>query len=121
MDGLYSLLLLGAVNDIEDLAASAIDFVPGMWLDPLFDSRNDFGTVVFESAFISADFDSGEFPHIYKVEDPTNSLADVERSHYQDVWNDSDRAEFSSLWNSNAFRRLKKAELPKNANTMTVK
>ena len=28
---------------------------------------------------------------------------------------------FSGLWNSNAFRRLKKGELPKNANVVTGK
>ena len=46
---------------------------------------------------------------------------DVERSQYQDVWNDSDYAEFSGLLNSNAFRRLKRGELPKNANVETGK
>ena len=30
IDGLYNPLLLGAVNDIEDLAASAVGFAPGM-------------------------------------------------------------------------------------------
>ena len=49
------------------------------------------------------------------------SFADVERSQYQDVWNNSDHAEFSGLWNSNAFRRLKMGESPKNANVVTVK
>ena len=31
IDGLYNPLLLGVVNDSEDLAVSAIDFSPGMW------------------------------------------------------------------------------------------
>ena len=31
------------------------------------------------------------------------------------------RCEFNGLWNSNAFRRLKKGELPKNANIVTGK
>ena len=30
IDGLYNPLLLGAVNDSEDLAASAMDFAPGI-------------------------------------------------------------------------------------------
>ena len=30
IDGLYNPLLLGVVNDSEDLAASAMDFAPGM-------------------------------------------------------------------------------------------
>ena len=49
------------------------------------------------------------------------SFAGAERSQYQDVWNDSDYAEFSGLSNLNAFRRLKKGELPKNANVVTGK
>ena len=57
IDGRYILLLLGVVNDIEDLAANAMDFAVGMGLDPLLDSGNDFGAVVSESAFASsADF-----------------------------------------------------------------
>ena len=42
-DGLYSSLLLGAVNDTKDLAANAMDFAPGIWLNPLLDSGNGFG------------------------------------------------------------------------------
>ena len=61
------------------------------------------------------------FHNVSKIEDPQMSFADVERSQYQDVWNDSDYAEFSGLWNSNDFRRLKKGELPKNANVVTGK
>lgn len=30
-DGLYSPLLLGAVNNVEDLASSAIDFALDVW------------------------------------------------------------------------------------------
>ena len=30
IDGLFNPLLFGAVNDTEDLAASAMDFAPGM-------------------------------------------------------------------------------------------
>ena len=55
------------------------------------------------------------------MEDSPTSFTDVERSQYQDVWNDSDYAEINALWNSNAFRRLKKGELPKNANVLTGK
>ena len=51
IDGLYNPLLLGAVNDTEDLAASAIDFAPGMWLNLLLDSGNSFGAVIFERVF----------------------------------------------------------------------
>ena len=120
-DDLYNPQLLDAVNDTEELATSAMDFSPGTWLNPLPGSRNDYGAAVSESAFATADFDCREFPHISKVEDPPISFVDVERSQYQDVWNDSGYAESSGLWNSNAFRRLKKGELPKNANVVTGK
>ena len=63
--------------------------------------------MISEIAFTTADFDCSEFPHISKIEDPPISFANAERSQYQDVWNDSDYAEFSGLWNSNAFKRLK--------------
>ena len=121
IDGLYNPLLLGAVNDSEDLAASAMDFAPGMWLKTLPDSGNGFGAVISESAFAAAGVGCSKFAHVSKIEDPPMSFADVDRSQYQDVWNDSGYAEFSGLWNSNAFRRLKKGELPKNANVVTGK
>ena len=63
-DGLYNPLLLDAVNDTDDLATSAMDFSPGMWLNPLPDSRIVFGAVVSESAFATADFDCREFPRV---------------------------------------------------------
>ena len=97
IDGLHNPLLLGAVNNSEDLVASAMDFTPGTWLNPLRDSGNGFGAVISESAFAAAGY-SG-FPHISKIEDPPTSFADVERSQDQDVWNDSDYAEFSGPWN----------------------
>ena len=51
---------------------------------------------------------------VTKIEDPPMSFAEyVERSQYPDVWNDSDYAEFSYLWTSNAFGRLKMEELPR--------
>ena len=50
-----------------------------------------------ESAFASADSDDRDFPHISKIEDPPISFADIGRSQYHDVWNDSDYAEFSGL------------------------
>ena len=121
IDDLYNPLLLGAVNDSEDLAASAMDFAPGMWLNPLPDSGNGFGSVISESAFAAAGVGYSKLPHLSKIEDPPMSFADVERSQYQDVWNDSDYAEFSGLRNSNVFRRLNKGELPKNANVVTGK
>ena len=121
VDGLYNPLLLGAVNDTEDLAASAMDSACGMWLNPLLDSGIGFKAVKSESEFAAADVDCSEFPHICKIEDPPTSFADVERSYYQGIWNDSDYAGFSGLWNPNAFRRLKKGELPKNANVVTGK
>ena len=31
-DSLYNPLLLGAVHDVENLAAGAIDIAPGVWL-----------------------------------------------------------------------------------------
>ena len=90
-------------------------------MNPLPDSGNGFGAVISESAFAAADVGYSEFPHVTKIEYSSMSLADEKRSQYQDVWNDSDYAEFSDLWNSNAFRRLKKGELPKNANVVTGK
>ena len=42
IDGLYNPLLLGAVNDTRDLAASAMNSAPGMWLNPSLDSGNGF-------------------------------------------------------------------------------
>ena len=120
-DGLYNPLLLGTVSDSEDLAASAMDFAPGMWLNPLPDSGNSFGAVFSESAFAAAGVGWSKFSHFSKIEDPPMSFADVERSQYQDVWNHSDYAEFGGLWSSNVFRRLKKGELPKNANVVTEK
>ena len=90
-------------------------------MNPLLDSGNSFWSAVSESAFATADFDCSNFPHISKIEDPPISSADVERSEYQDGWNDCDYAEFSGLWNSNASRRLKKEELPKNASVVTGK
>ena len=92
-----------------------------MWLNLLPDSRNGFGAVISESAFAAADVDCSKLPHISKIEDPPMSFADVERSQYQDVWNDSYYAEFSGLWYSNAFRRLKQEELSKNVNVVTGK
>ena len=38
-DGLYNPLLLGAMNNTEHLAASVMDFAPGMWLNPMLDSE----------------------------------------------------------------------------------
>ena len=121
IDGLHNPLLLGAVYDSKDLAASAMDFAPGMWLNPLPDSGNGFGVVISESAFAAAGVGCSKFPHISKIEDPPMSFADIEPSQYQDVWNDPDYAEFSGLRISNASRRLKKGELPKNANGVTGK
>ena len=43
IDGLYNPLLLGAVNDSEDLAVSAMDFATSMWLNPLPDFGNGLG------------------------------------------------------------------------------
>ena len=97
IDELYNPLLLGAENDSEDLTASAMDFAPGIWLNPLPDSGNGFGAVISESAFAAADVGCSKFPHVSKIEDPPISFAEVELSQYQDVWNDSDYAEFSGL------------------------
>ena len=81
IDGLYNPLLLGAVNDTEGLAASTMNFAPGMWLDPLLDSGNGFVAVVSESVFVAADFDCSEFPHISKVENLFQLvLRDIKRS-----------------------------------------
>ena len=94
IDGLYNPLLLGVVNDSEDLATSAMNFAPGMWSNPLPDSGNGFGAMLYESAFAAADVGCSKFPLVSKIEDPPISFADVERSQYQDVWNDSNYAEF---------------------------
>ena len=80
-----------------------------------------FGAVLSESAFEAVNFDCREFLHISMIEDPALSVADVKRSQYQDVWNDSDYAEFSRLWNSNVFKGLKKGKSPKSANVVTGK
>ena len=64
IDGLYNPLLLGAVNDSENLAASAMDCAPSMWLNPLPDSGNGFGTVVSESVFAATDVGCSKFPHV---------------------------------------------------------
>ena len=72
IDGLYNSLLLGAVNDTKGLAASAMNFAPGMWLDPLLDSGNGFGAMASEIVFAAADFDCSEFPYISKVEGSSN-------------------------------------------------
>ena len=121
IDGLYNLLLLGTINNTEDLATSTMDFAPGMWLNPLIDSGNGFGAVISESAFAAADVDRSEFPHVSNIEDPPISFADVERPQYQNIWNDADYAEFSGLGNWNIFRRLQKGQLPKNATVVTEK
>ena len=76
IDGLYNPLLLGAVNDSEDLAASAMDFAPGMWLNPLPDSGNGFGAVISESAFAAAGVGCNKFPHVSMIEDLPMSFAD---------------------------------------------
>ena len=60
-----------------------------------------------------------ENSHIRIIYGPPISFADSERWQYWYVWNDSDYTEFSGLWNSNAFRRLKKGGLGKNANILT--
>ena len=69
MDGLYSPLLLGTVTDTEDLAASAMDFAPGVWLNPLLDSGDSFRVMAPEDAYVSADFDFDctQFLHISKT------------------------------------------------------
>ena len=78
--------------------------------------------MISETAFAAADdADCSELPHISKIEYPPISVADVERSQYQDVWNDSENAEFSGLWNSNAFRRMEMGELSNNGNVVTGK
>ena len=77
IDGLYNLLLLGAVSDSEDLGVSAMDFAPGMWLNPLPDPGNGFGAVISESAFATADFGCSAFPYISVIDDSPISFADV--------------------------------------------
>ena len=64
IDGLYYPLLLGAVNDSEDMAASAMGFAPGMWLNPLPDSGNRFGALISESVFTAADVVCSRFPRV---------------------------------------------------------
>ena len=85
IDGLYNPLLLSAVNDTEGLAAGAAGFAPSMQLNPVLDSGDRFGTVIFESAFAAAGFDCSEFPCISKIEYPLIDFADVEGSQCQDV------------------------------------
>lgn len=78
-DDLYHPLLPGIVNNAEDLSVSAMDFAPGMLLDPLLDSRTGFGAVYSENAFASATIDRSELPNISKIEYPPNRFADVKR------------------------------------------
>ena len=63
-DGLYNPLLLGAANDTEDLATSAMNSLPGTGLNPLPDSGNVSGAVICESAFATADFDCSDLPRV---------------------------------------------------------
>ena len=111
-DGVYNPWMIGRVNDVEDLAARAIDFAPCVWLNPLFYSGNDFGAVSSESAFAIGDSDGREFPYTSTTGDPPISSTDAERLQYQDISNDSDYAEFSGLWNSNAYKTLEEGGLP---------
>ena len=91
-----------------------MDFAPGMlWLNPLPDSEHGFEAVISKRAFATAGFGCSEFLHVSKIEDPQINFADVERSLYQDVWNDFNYSEFSGLWNLNAFRRLIKGGVAK--------
>ena len=73
VDGLCNPLLLGAVNDTEHSAVSGIDFarVIYIWLKPLLDSRNGFGALISENAFVTTDLDCSEFPHISKIKGPS--------------------------------------------------
>ena len=105
-DGQYNPLLLGPVKGAGDLVASAMDFAPGVWLNPQLDPGNG-----LKSAFTGADSDGRAFPHTSNMEDSPISFEDVERSRYQDVWNESDYAGLSGLSNSNVFRRLKKGDV----------
>ena len=66
-----------------------MDFAPGMWLNPLLDSGNGFGAVVYGSAFATFDVGRSKFPDVSKIEYPSISFADVDCPEYQDVWNDS--------------------------------
>lgn len=68
-DVLYNALMLGAVNDVDDLAASDMDV----------------GAVCSKSAVAYADSDGRELPHISKTDDPPISYTDVERSQYHSV------------------------------------
>ena len=54
-DCLYNQLLLGTVNDTEDLAGSAVDLELGAWLGPPLGSEDGYGTACSESAFANAD------------------------------------------------------------------
>ena len=66
IDGLYNPLLLGAVNDSEDLAENEMDFAPVMWLNPLPDSGNVFGAVISDNAFATGDVGCSNFLHAIK-------------------------------------------------------
>ena len=76
--GLYNPLLLSVANDTDNLAASAMEFAPGVWLGALLDPENGFAAVFrSESAFARAGLDCREFPCISKIEDHLTSFADV--------------------------------------------
>ena len=91
IDGLYNPLLLGAVNDSEDLAVSAMDFATSMGLNPLPDSGNGFEAVISKSAFAAADVDCSKFPHVSKIEDPPMSFADAVAGKWVRNWKTDDR------------------------------
>lgn len=91
----------------RNLIASEMYFPPSLWLDPLLDSGHGFGAVCSGSSFASAKSDGRGFPHITKIE-------------YHQIKN-TDHAEFSGLWNSNAFRCHKTGDLSTNANVVTGK
>lgn len=54
------------MNGAKCFAATALEFAPGVWLDPLLESDNGFRTMFSESAFAGADSDS-EFLHYCKI------------------------------------------------------
>lgn len=50
--------MLGAVNDAEHQAASAMNFYPAVWLNPQLDSGIGFMAESSKSKFASTHFDS---------------------------------------------------------------
>ena len=74
------------VNDIEDLATSAVDVEPCVCLGLTLGYWDDFGVVFSENTVASADFNSIELPNINREKIPQLALR-MSNVHRQKDWN----------------------------------